>query len=131
MSKSEIKPLRTFVLGGTDIIHLLLSGHLAPSLLSALVPANVVVLDCREKNDVEAADSQQYLVASDVIRPVALTIYVRANDVACLHCDRVRLIVTDSEVCIRGIPDMLYNAADTARVRTELELREFQATRTA
>lgn len=58
MSKSEVKPLRTFVLGGTDIIHLLLSGHLAPSLLSALVPAYVVVLDCREKNDVEAADSQ-------------------------------------------------------------------------
>lgn len=131
MSESEVKPFRTFVRGGTDIIHLLLSGHLAPSFLSGLVPADVVVLDCREQDDVEAADSQQYLVASDVVRPVALTIYVCTNDVASLHCDRVRPAMLELEVCTRDIPDMLYKAADTARVRTELELREFQATRTA
>lgn len=85
MGEPEIKPFCTLILGRLHIVNLLLSGQLQPSRLTALIPRYIVELDQIEQNDVEAADRQQDLVATDIERSVVFAVDICADDVACLH----------------------------------------------
>lgn len=85
MREPEIKPLSALVLGRLHIFNLLLSSQFRPCRFATLIPCNVVVLDQVEQDDIEAADSQQNLVAADVERSVVLPVDVCTHDVAGLH----------------------------------------------
>ena len=85
MREPEVKSLRTLVLRVLNVIDLLLSCQLRPSRLATLVPRDIVELHQIEQNDVEAADSQQDLVATDVEWSIVLSVDVCADDVAGLH----------------------------------------------
>lgn len=128
MHETEVQPLRALILRMMNIVDLLLARQLGPSLLSLLIPDNIVELDKNEQADVVAAESKQNPVTTDVVGPVVLAVDVGGDNVATLYEPGLRLAVVSGWI---WETHMLYNAALTARVRTLLLLREFQATRMA
>ena len=107
MREPEIKPFRTLVLSRLHIVNLLLPGQLRPSHLAALIPRYIVELDQIEQNDVEAADRQQDLVATDIERPVIFAVDICADDVAGLHehvVQSCRYCPRSDGVAVSGVP---------------------------
>lgn len=64
MGEPEVEPFRTLVLCVVDVVDLLFSRQLRPSLLAALILPDVVILDDHEQHDIEAANPEKDLVSS-------------------------------------------------------------------
>lgn len=85
MTEFKVQPLRALVISSRYVCRLLLSRELRPSCLASLVSRDIVVLDQIEQNNIEAADSQQNLIAADVKWPIVLSVNIRTDNIAGLN----------------------------------------------
>tara|TARA_R110002060_G_scaffold48764_7_gene59734 strand:- start:444 stop:644 length:201 start_codon:yes stop_codon:yes gene_type:complete len=66
MRKPEIQPLSPLILRTSNIILLLLNRHRIPDSVPLLVATDVVCFDEVEEHNIEAADAEEDLIASDI-----------------------------------------------------------------
>lgn len=74
MREPEVQTSHTFICRVKHVVLLLLLRHGIPPLIPLLVAPDVERLDSIEKQDVEAADAQNDLVAPSVQRQIVLTV---------------------------------------------------------
>ena len=131
MSKSEVKPLITFVFGSSKVVFLLLRRHSIPDVISLLVGANVEELCTNEDKYVVDTNANEYLVTATVKRLVVIAIDLeiisRSPDWSWILEGQFTLLATMDDAWTH----MLYNAEATVRVRTVPALRDPSATRIA
>lgn len=64
VGEPKVQPLRALVLGIVDVFNLLLSRQLRPSLLTAFVPHDIIILDAIQQHNVEAANAEKNLITA-------------------------------------------------------------------
>jgi len=76
VSKAEVQSLVACILGGRQIIGLLLIGHGIPDLIPLLVPPHIIVFGSTIQHNVEKRDCNEHAVTSSIFRSVVSAVNV-------------------------------------------------------